>query len=97
MNPRISSFQPKAASGAPVSVGRVTFAAMVRLLGWAMFSSELDVATSAGDPRQRAGSHSAVHSAQCFQLVPGGHRGQRPGLTATDVETDCEVALPETV
>jgi len=46
MNPRISSFQPKAASGAPVSVGRVTFAAMVRLLGRAMFSAELDAATS---------------------------------------------------
>ena len=44
-----------------------------------------------GDPRQRAGSHSAVHGAQRFRLVPGGRRGRHPGLTATDVETDCEV------
>jgi hypothetical protein len=34
------------AGGAPVSVGRVTFAAMVRLLGRAMFSAELDAVTS---------------------------------------------------
>lgn len=36
----------QAASGVPVSVGRVTFAAMVRLLGRAMFSAELDAVTS---------------------------------------------------